>query len=110
MDRTKVCPFVTAHILRSPNQGRAKRPKPRSSRINALLTDPWVDATEADAEYDVKTIDQPQNGQYDAVVLAVAHDEFIMLGADAICGFGKPESVLFDVKHALPADKVTARL
>lgn len=74
------------------------------------IWDPWVDPQEADAEYGVSMINEPEQGAYDAVVLAVAHDDFTSLGAEAICGFGKSASVVFDVKHALPANLVTARL
>lgn len=46
-----------------------------------------------------------KNGQYDAVILAVGHDEFIQMGVDAIRNLGKEVSVLYDVKHIFPASK-----
>ena len=51
-------------------------------------------------------ISQPEPGKYDAVILAVSHNEFIALGADGIRAFGKPGAVLFDVKRALPRASV----
>ena len=55
-------------------------------------------------------IEQPEAGCYDAIVLAVAHDEFKEMGAERIRAFGKPGSVVFDVKHMLPAGAVDGRL
>ena len=72
--------------------------------------DPWVDADEARHEYGLELIETPQPGNYDAVVLAVAHRQFVELGSAAIRAFGKPESVLFDVKAMLPLDAVDDRL
>ena len=68
--------------------------------------DPCVDP-DAVAE---ELIGEPTNGAYDAVLIAVAHDAFRDLGAARIRAFGKPRSVLFDVKHLLPADAVDGRL
>ena len=48
--------------------------------------------------------------RYDTIVLAVAHDEFIEMGAQAINAFGKPSHILFDIKNCLPREAVTARL
>nr|ADI18720.1 UDP-n-acetyl-d-mannosaminuronate dehydrogenase [uncultured Rhizobiales bacterium HF4000_32B18] len=61
--------------------------------------DPWVDPAEAKRAYglDVMT-DVPERGVYDALVLAVAHDDFVDLGPARIRDFGTPGAVLFDVK------------
>jgi UDP-N-acetyl-D-galactosamine dehydrogenase len=72
--------------------------------------DPWVDAREAEHEYRLTPIAEPQPGTYDAIILAVAHRQFAELGAERIRAFGKPAAVLFDVKHLLPADQVDGRL
>lgn len=74
------------------------------------IYDPWVDRDEAAGEYDIHVIDAPQNNYYDAIILAVAHEQFICLGAEAIRHFGTPESVLYDIKSILPKDSVDARL
>ena len=67
--------------------------------------DPWVTAATP-----VNRVDDPEPGTYDAVVIAVAHDAFRDLGAASIRAFGKPRSVVFDVKHLLPASAVDGRL
>src|SRR4249919_2174110 len=68
--------------------------------------DPWVNVEHARPEYGVDLIAEPATGQYDAVVLAVAHGEFVAMGADRIRSLGTPGAVLFDVKRALPRASV----
>ena len=77
---------------------------------NVHVYDPWADKAEAQHEYALDLIDIPQAGGYDAVILCVGHQKFRELGADAIRAFGKPNHVLFDVKHILPKEAVDARL
>ncbi len=72
--------------------------------------DPWVDPAEARHEYGVEPVSEPRAGAYDAVVLAVAHNEFKALGAAGVRGFLKADGVLYDIKHLLPADAVDGRL
>ena len=86
---------------------------------NVDVFDPGVAGTPPEAA--VTLVDDPQPGTYDAVVIAVAHDAFRPLGAAGIRAFGKPpatradgtseqRSVVFDVKHLLPAADVDGRL
>jgi UDP-N-acetyl-D-galactosamine dehydrogenase len=82
----------------------------RSYNANVHVFDPWADKAEAQHEYGLDLIDAPQAGAYDAVILCVGHDKFRTLGVDTIRTFGKPNHVLFDVKHILPKDVVDARL
>ena len=77
---------------------------------NVDVFDPWINKEEAKHEYGISPIDQPQKNQYDAIVLAVAHNEFIELGVDEIRSFGKREHILYDVKYILSADVVDGRL
>lgn len=72
--------------------------------------DPWADAEEVMHEYglrietDFKTI---KGRQYDGVVLACAHKEFLTLNFKE---FTHPNSVIFDTKAILPKEMVDARL
>jgi len=72
--------------------------------------DPWASAEEAQREYGIQTIANPRAGDYDAVILAVAHQEFCALGSEGLRALCKPKAVLFDVKSILPADQVDGRL
>jgi UDP-N-acetyl-D-galactosamine dehydrogenase len=72
--------------------------------------DPWADAAEAKHEYGFDLVSTPAQGGYDAIILAVSHDQFKALGAVGIRKFGKANSVLFDVKSLLPKADVDGRL
>jgi UDP-N-acetyl-D-galactosamine dehydrogenase len=74
------------------------------------VLDPWVTKEDALREYGVRLIAQPENGYYDAVVLAVAHRQFIDVGIDAIRAWGKPEHVVYDLKYLFPAEASDLRL
>jgi UDP-N-acetyl-D-galactosamine dehydrogenase len=77
---------------------------------NVDIYDPWVNAEEAEHEYRIKPVASPAAGAYDAVILAVAHDEFRALGIDGIRRLCKPNAVVYDVKSMFPADQVDGRL
>jgi len=77
---------------------------------NVDVYDPWVDKDEAVHEYGIKPIDQPVEGKYDAILLAVAHDEFKQLSLEQIKAFGKDNHVLYDIKYLLKANEVDGRL
>ena len=53
---------------------------------------------------------QPAAGGYDAIIVAVGHEQFRALGAEGIRALGKPACVLFDVKYVLPRTAVDGRL
>jgi UDP-N-acetyl-D-glucosamine/UDP-N-acetyl-D-galactosamine dehydrogenase len=72
--------------------------------------DPWVTVAEAQHEYGITQISQPQPGAYDAVIMAVAHHQFKSLGAEGIRKLGKPNHVLYDLKYVLSADESDLRL
>ncbi|WNK21619.1 Vi polysaccharide biosynthesis UDP-N-acetylglucosamine C-6 dehydrogenase TviB [Halomonas piscis] len=72
--------------------------------------DPQVNKGEAEAEYGIRPVAEPQPGAYDAIVLAVAHREFRELGVEGIRAWGKPKQVLYDLKYALDKDQVDLRL
>ena len=72
--------------------------------------DPWVDSAEARHEYGFDLIATPKAGTYDAIVLAVAHRQFIELGPEAIRALGSARAVLFDVKSVLPKAAADFRL
>ncbi len=72
--------------------------------------DPWVDAEEAQQEYGITPIKAPEQGAYDAIILAVGHDQFKEMSADNIHALGKTEHVLYDIKYILSAEDVDGRL
>lgn len=79
---------------------------------NVKIVDPWADAPAAQKEYGIKIEEYHQEeliGKFDAVVLAVAHKDFIHL---KVRNFLKDSSkgVVYDVKGVLPIDSIDGRL
>jgi UDP-N-acetyl-D-galactosamine dehydrogenase len=72
--------------------------------------DPWASAAEAEHEYGIKLIGAPQAGTYDAIIVAVAHRQFLEMGPAGIRRFGSPNTVVFDIKHVLPKGQSDGRL
>ena len=77
---------------------------------NVDVYDPWVDKDEALHEFSINLIDEPIKAKYDAILLAVAHDEFKRLSLDEIKSFGKDIHVLYDIKYLLDVNEVDGRL
>ncbi len=82
----------------------------RNYHAHVDVHDPWADAAEARHEYGLELVDTPVSGEYDAIILAVAHRQFVEMGAERIRALGKPGCVVFDVKQVLPRDAVDDRL
>jgi UDP-N-acetyl-D-galactosamine dehydrogenase len=78
--------------------------------VNVDVHDPWVDPAEAREEYGIELTGKPAAGTYDAVVIAVAHREFVALGAEGIHAYGRPNHITFDIKYVLGKDDVDGRL
>lgn len=72
--------------------------------------DPWVDVVEAQHEYGITPINEPEPGAYDGVILAVSHNEFAAMGEGGLRKLGRPDHVLYDLKYILSADQSDLRL
>ena len=77
---------------------------------NVDVWDPWVDKDEAKAEYGIDLISEPEEGAYDVVIIAVAHDQFKEMGAFGIRELAKENSIIYDIKYVLAAGAVDGRL
>jgi len=76
--------------------------------VNITIYDPWAEPAEVKHEYgweSVKELGDITN--CDAIVLAVAHEQFMHLDLSALC---KPNKVIYDVKGILPKHLVDKRL
>jgi UDP-N-acetyl-D-galactosamine dehydrogenase len=82
----------------------------RGYGANIDIYDPWAAVDESEAEYGITPIQEPEVGQYDAILIAVGHQVFRELGASKIRSWGKPEHLLYDLKYILAADEVDMRL
>lgn len=72
--------------------------------------DSWASREEVLKEYGIDLVEQPKQGHYDAIILAVDHTETKDIGAEAIRALGKSEHVLYDVKYVLEIDESDIRL
>ena len=79
-------------------------------RATVDIHDPWADRHEALQEYGIRLVESPEAGAYDAVVVAVAHDEFRALGIEGLRRFGHSRTVYYDIKGVFPKDAVDGRL
>jgi UDP-N-acetyl-D-galactosamine dehydrogenase len=75
------------------------------------IHDSWADPAATRHEYGLELLPRlPERDDYDAIVLAVAHDEYRDLGIDAVRRLGHEGTVVYDIKGLFPRDKVDARL
>ena len=82
----------------------------KSFNCNVDVYDPWVSKNQALKEYNIQPIDKPTKNKYDAIIIAVAHDEFKSLTEDQIRTYGKDKHVLYDIKYLLKARESDGRL
>lgn len=97
-------------------------PDVRNSKVADIVTelssygarvdvcDPWVNSDDAKEYYNIDLVQEPESGQYDVVVIAVAHDQFKQMGAEGIRALGKTTSLVYDIKYVLPAKDSDDRL
>ncbi len=79
-------------------------------QANIDIYDPWVDPLEARQEYGIELTTDLETGKYDAVIVAVAHDEFREMGIEKIRKLCKPEHIIYDVKYVFDKDDVDGRI
>lgn len=79
---------------------------------NVTVYDPWANAQAVKHEYGVDIVsDELENhkGNYDAVILAVAHDKFADIDVRGLL-VDRENGVVYDVKGILPKEIVDSRL
>ncbi|SFL02299.1 nucleotide sugar dehydrogenase [Shimia haliotis] len=74
------------------------------------IWDPRVDTEAVTEEYGISLTRNPASGAYDAIILAVGHQEFVEMGAAAIRALGKPGALLYDIKGILAKSESDLRL
>ncbi|UKT63285.1 nucleotide sugar dehydrogenase [Pedobacter mucosus] len=69
--------------------------------------DPWANAEAVQQEYGINLINKEALKSYDAIILAVAHSQFLDLDYTAL---KQPDGILFDTKSFINRSLVDARL
>ena len=78
--------------------------------LNLDIYDPWVAAEDAIREYGLAPIQKLENNHYDAIVIAVAHDQFKHMAISDFKSLGKTQHVLYDLKYILDQQDSSIRL
>ena len=78
----------------------------RNFDINVEVYDPWANVQEVKNEYGIEISNSFPNENYAAIILAVAHKEFLNLDIRSLT----PNGVIFDVKGMLPKNMIDSRL
>ena len=79
----------------------------KSYHANVDIYDPWANELEVEEEFGFKSLSQISVKQYHAVVLTVAHKEYLNLD---LRGLIVDDGVIYDVKGVLPIETIDARL
>lgn len=82
----------------------------RSKLVTVDVYDPVAYENDSFLEGGIKLIASPNRNSYDVLILAVAHDVFKEADVDTFLEYGVGDCVVYDIKHVLPADRVTSRL
>jgi UDP-N-acetyl-D-galactosamine dehydrogenase len=78
---------------------------------NVTVYDPLADRETVERVYNIKLADSlPKSGSFDAVVLAVRHDQFAEMTSEMIRSLVVPSGLVYDLKGILPVDCSDARL
>ncbi|WP_151961556.1 Vi polysaccharide biosynthesis UDP-N-acetylglucosamine C-6 dehydrogenase TviB [Acinetobacter bereziniae] len=78
--------------------------------LNLDIYDPWVDSDEVKKEYQLEPIQLLKENHYDAIVLAIGHQNFIEHGYEYIRSLGKENCVIYDLKHIFKSEQSHIRL
>jgi len=68
--------------------------------VNMTIFDPWANKDEVKKEYQLESTQEKPSDSFDAVVLTVAHKEFLNLDFESITN---KKHIIYDVKNILPA-------
>lgn len=97
-------------------------PDLRNSKVTDLLTtlkeagcktdiyDPVMDQYDDSIVFNSDVIDFPRNNYYDAIIVAVSHDNFRSMGSARIRQFGNSKHILFDLKYIFSEKESDLRL
>ena len=82
----------------------------KSFHCNVDVFDPKADKREALEEYNIELVNQPSKEKYDAIVFAVAHDEFKNLSINTVKSYAVKNHLIYDTKRIFKESEVDNRL
>jgi len=78
--------------------------------IDADVYDPWINAEDTVKEYGVNPITSIENKKFDAIIFAVAHNEFKQMSVSDIENITNPNHVIYDLKYIFDKEFSDIRL
>ena len=78
--------------------------------VQVDIFDPWVDVSQVQKEFNITLINNPKTNNYDGIILAVAHSDFISIGSEGIKSYGKATHIFYDLKSVFPSQESDLRL
>lgn len=75
--------------------------------LNITVYDPWANPATAKREYGIDITNELPPTKFDAVVMAVAHEQFLGLDVEALC---RTPHIIYDVKGILDKSIIDGRL
>ena len=82
----------------------------REYDISTDIVDPWCLNEEVQDIYNIELQASYHHEGYDAIIIAVAHEQFIEMSTNGIRELCKSNSVIFDLKGILPPESADMRL
>jgi UDP-N-acetyl-D-galactosamine dehydrogenase len=82
----------------------------QAAQASVDVYDPWADPGEAWNEFGIRPVLKLEQGIYDAIIVAVAHKEFVDMEGEEIRKLGREACVIFDIKNVLPPELADGRL
>tara|TARA_B100001989_G_C24548599_1_gene472637 strand:- start:2435 stop:3712 length:1278 start_codon:yes stop_codon:yes gene_type:complete len=80
------------------------------SNINVDIYDPWISKKIINENPKIHFIETPKKGIYDALIIAVAHHQFISMKPKHFLAYCKPDNVVADLKHVISKEYSDIRL
>jgi UDP-N-acetyl-D-galactosamine dehydrogenase len=77
---------------------------------NVDVYDPWVNEENAQQEHGIQLVNRLDKDRYDAIVVAVAHNQFKEISTRVLRKYGKEKHVLYDIKHIFNSLETDGRL
>ena len=77
---------------------------------NIDLYDPWADREEIKKIYGINSQQTLDKGNYDGIIIAVAHKIFIEMGKIEILNLCKKNHIIYDLKYLFTKDQIDLRL
>ena len=78
--------------------------------INIDIFDPWIPEKFLNQNTNINFINNLEKGLYDALIIAVAHDQFLSKKPEEFLSFCKTNNVIVDLKHVIPKEYSDIRL